>query len=830
MSVLIGILAAALGVALAVHLRRRHSESAGRYRTLLEQSEERYSDLFANSPIGLYRTTPDGQILLANPALLRMVGCVSFEELASRNIETGDFEPHYSRQEFKSSLERAGEILGREELWTTRDGRTIAVRESARAVRDHSGAVLYYEGTVEDVTGRKLAEDALAEANSKLEAVMRQSPLAIVTTDPDGNVASWNPSAEGMFGWNQEEVRGRALPCARNERDLRRRIDACRRGEALPASEQIAVRKDGTDLDVSIWTGAMRDASGALAGIVCMVADNTERKRQELLLLDSERRYRDLIEHANDVIYSIDLEGHFTSMNPAGAHLTGYTQAELLEMNLAELLEPEQIGRVRQRIQEKLAGAPPGTFELSCRTRDGRPLAIEIISRLLFADGVPVGLQAIGRDSTERKKWAERLEQYAEELKNKNTDLSDALDRACEAAEAKNRFFANMSHEIRTPLNGVVGMTELLLDTSLTTEQREYCDTLKGSAEGLLAVVDNLLDISKIKTGRLEIRRAPFDFGRVIGAVADLLRPEALRKHLALTCSTDERLPRMVVGDEARLRQVITNLAANAVKFTERGEVKLQLRVDNEADRTVTVVCTVEDTGIGISREDASRIFQNFAQADTSTTRKYNGAGLGLAISTQLVEMMGGRLEFESEPGRGSRFWFGVTLEKHADACPQTDTGAGLRILDDGIRRKNAGTARILLAEDNEVNQRLTLRMLERSGYQADVVPNGLRAVAEVLTGRYDLVLMDIHMPEMDGFNATREIRRREGGDRHTPVIAITARAMAGDRERCLAAGMDDYVSKPVRRKELTGAIERWLRRPGRSADPLPEPAQHPLQ
>jgi CheY-like chemotaxis protein/anti-sigma regulatory factor (Ser/Thr protein kinase) len=311
----------------------------------------------------------------------------------------------------------------------------------------------------------------------------------------------------------------------------------------------------------------------------------------------------------------------------------------------------------------------------------------------------------------------------------------------------------------------------------------------------------------------------------VIGAVAELLRPEALKKHLALTCSTDERLPRMVVGDEARLRQVIANLAANAVKFTDRGEVKLQLRVDNEADRTVTVVCTVEDTGIGISREDASRIFHNFVQADTSTTRKYSGAGLGLAISTQLIEMMGGRLEFESEPGRGSRFWFGVTLEKHADACPQTETGAGLRIPDDGIRRKDAETVRILLAEDNEVNQRVTLRMLERSGYQADVVPNGRRAVAEVLTGRYDLVLMDIHMPEMDGFDATREIRRREGSDRHTPVIAVTARATAGDRERCLAAGMDDYVSKPVRRKELTGAIARWVKRPGRSADSLPEPA-----
>jgi len=499
MSVLIGILAAALGVALAVHLRRRHSESAGRFRELLEQSEERYRDLFANIPIGIYRTTPDGRILLANPALLRMLACVSFEDLASRNIETGDFEPHYSRHEFKSLLERDGEILGREDWWTTRDGRTIAVRESAQAMRDRSGAVLYYEGTVEDVTARKRAEEALAEANSKLEAVMRQSPLAIITTDPDGNVASWNPSAERMFGWSQEEVRGRALPIARDERDLRRRIDACRRGDVLPAFEQIVVRKDGTYLDVSIWTGAMRDASGALTGIVCLIADNTERKSQEMLLLDKERRYRDLLEHANDLICSIDLDGNFTSVNPASARLSGCTQAELLKMNLSELLGPGETEHVRQRIQEKLAGAPPRTVEVSCHTGDGRPLQLEITSRLLFADGIPVGLQAIGRDITERKKWAGRLEQYAEELKRKNTDLSHALACAREAAEINSRFFADMSHEIRTPLNGVVGITKLLLATSLTTEQRGYCETLKSSAEGLLAVIDNLLDISKIK-------------------------------------------------------------------------------------------------------------------------------------------------------------------------------------------------------------------------------------------------------------------------------------------------------------------------------------------
>ena len=756
----------------------------------LERSEERYRNLFENAPIGIYRASPDGRILIANPALVRLLGYDSFEQLAARNLEREGFEPYYRRQDFKAQLERDGEILGQEAAWATRDGRRVAIRENSRAVRDSDGAVVYYEGTVEDVTERKRAEAALAEARSKLETVIRQSPLAVVTLDADGKVRSWNPGAERLFGWAEAEVLGARSPAFL--------------GDLPHGHEHQAFRKDGSVVDVSVWHALLRGAAGQMSGAVFLVADNTDRMQAQAKLSESERRYRDLFENANDIVLSVDLEGRFTAVNHTAQRVSGYSRDELLAMNMADLLVPDDVGRVRELVSGMLAGVSVGQYGLTAIAKDGRRLELEIASRLIFENGRPLGFQSIARDVTERKESERRMEQYARALSRKNDELSEALETARQATEAKSRFLANMSHEIRTPMNGVLGMTELLLETDLDPAQRDCAATVKRSAEALLVLINEILDLSRIEAGKLELHPEPFDLGKLVAWIVGMLEVQARPKGVAFRCTIDDAVPRLLCGDPVRFRQVLDNLAANAVKFTERGQVAVGVGIEGETAGTVTIRCTVEDTGIGISADQMPRLFHSFSQADSSTTKRYGGAGLGLAISKQLVEMMGGSIGCESRPGEGSRFWFTATLGKVCEAPRPAESAPEPR-----ARCRSGG--HILLAEDNEINRRIALRLLERAGYRASAVANGRLAVTEVLGGAFDAVLMDVHMPEMDGFEATAEIRRVENGCRHTPVIALTARAMTGDRERCLEAGMDDYLTKPVRRDELIAVLDRWV-------------------
>jgi PAS domain S-box-containing protein len=802
MLVLTAFLAVALlgAVSLAVYFRLRPAEPA--------QGDAHYRDFFEDAPVGIYRTTPDGRILMANPALIWMLGYGSLEELQTRNLERDDVFVRYARAEFKASLERAGELLGREDLWYTHDGRVIAVRENVHVVRDASGAVLYYEGMVDDISEKRQAEAALAQANAKLEAVVCHSPLAVVTTDSAGRVTSWNASAEQMFGWPERELLGEHLPILSDCWEMEDWLADCRAGKLMQGEEWTVARKDGARVEISVWTTAVRDDAGELTGVVSMIADNTERMRSQEQMRESEERYRDLFENANDIVFSLDLKGNLVSVNKAGELASGCTRAELLRMSIVDILAPSERQRATQELEQRLAGAPSRMIELLCRRKDGSPLYLELTGRLVFHEGRPAGLQGIARDITERKAWQRKREEYSAELRSKNQELSEALAAAREATEAKSRFLANMSHEIRTPMNGVVGMTELLLGTPLSAEQREYADTVKASAESLLLILNDILDISKIEAGRMELYEALFDVRELVVGVMALARPAAQRKNLELGFQVDDGIPALVRGDDTRLRQVLANLVSNAVKFTERGSVSVRLAVEGRGPDTVTVFCTVEDTGIGIPSGQALRLFDSFTQGDSSTTRKYGGTGLGLAISRQLIEMMGGQIGFDSEPGHGSRFWFRVRLGREPESTPRAEVPATATPPAAAPPR----SARILLADDNEVNRRIALRMLERAGFQAEAVPDGKCAVDAVRTGRFDLVLMDVHMPEMDGFEATRTIRRMADGVGRTPVIAMTARAMAGDREKCLDAGMNDHISKPVRREELVGAIERWLR------------------
>jgi PAS domain S-box-containing protein len=531
-------------------------------------------------------------------------------------------------------------------------------------------------------------------------------------------------------------------------------------------------------------------------------------------LRSSESRFRRLFENVLEGVYQTSSDGHILIANPALVRMLGYqSEEEFKRVNV----EADLYARPEERAVFLRAFERDGELrnvELRLRRKDGEVITVLENGRRLtdpatgqtYYEGTLTDITGRKRAEQELRNHARkleqaqgRLEQQASLLVQQSEELRQARDAALEASRLKSEFLANVSHEIRTPMNGVIGMTSLLLETNLSDEQRDYATTVRRSAEFLLSIINDILDFSKVEAGRMSLQRTGFSLRQTVAHAMQLLAHSAAQKGIELSWSVDDGVPDALRGDAGRLSQVLINLAGNAIKFTESGYVRVRWAVAAADAMGVSLRCEVSDSGIGISPESQSIVFQPFTQVDGSSTRRHGGTGLGLAICKQIIELMGGDIGVESELEKGSTFWFQVRLETQPVAAPITPA----------ISPSNR--ADILVAEDNVINQRVATALIERRGYRADVVSNGQEALDALLRQSYALVLMDCQMPVMDGFEATREFRKRESQARRTPVIAMTAHAMSGDRERCIAAGMDDYLSKPVLPEDLDRIFERWL-------------------
>jgi PAS domain S-box-containing protein len=546
-----------------------------------------------------------------------------------------------------------------------------------------------------------------------------------------------------------------------------------------------------------------------------------ERELAEQALRASENQFRSVTESANDAIIIADLEGRILRWNEAAHRYFGYREEEALGQPVAMLIPPRLRGAHETAVARLRAGGLPRlidrTLEVQGLHKNGTEVPLEIsLSTWCSDDGTYYS--GILRDITERQRAEQELQ------------------RAKEAAEVGNRakgdFLANMSHEIRTPMNAVIGMTGLLLDTPLDERQREFVETIRISGDHLLTVINEILDLSKIESGHLELEASHFDVRRCVEEAVELIAPRALEKGLALRQRIAADVPPLVSSDAGRLRQVLVNLIDNAVKFTERGTVDVEVAArapeHGDAGRAVCELhFLVRDTGFGIPSREFERLFEPFTQADASVTRRFGGTGLGLTISKRLCERLGGRIWVESEVGQGSTFHF--TIAVHVEAAPDF-APAALRPApsrDHAARPVDAAKLRILLAEDNAVNQKVARLLLEQLGYTSvDVAGNGIEVIAALERQSYDVVLMDVQMPEMDGIDATHWIRGR--WKRAPKIIAMTAHALAGDRERCLIAGMDGYLAKPIQSAELAAELSRVCATP-ESAVARPTASDRPL-
>jgi|GEM_PF-589258 len=902
---------------------RKKAESAAR------ASEERYQAIFNNAAIGIDVVDSHGVVMQANTSLGRMLG-YSEEELRDRSIIdlTHPEDAHKSRDQLRLLTSNQLDSYRLEKRYVRKDGEVFWADLSVSAIRGEQGEYEATIGVISDITDRKNAEAALQESELRYRSIVENAGEAILIVQ-DGKVRFANPQALEWFGYSEEELKSRAYEDFVFIQD--HELVVTRRFETLwyrrPAHNVVfrVVRSNGelmwaeANLAPVVWRGR--------PAVLVLLEDITQRKKTAEELQQASEFQQLLLATAATAIFTIDAQQAVTDVNEEFCRVTGYTREEVIGRKCYDLFgQPCTHDCVLFGVERK---EQVFRQQFVIYAKDGRQLNVLKNSTLLRDQGGDVAGGVVSLVDV--------------------TELTEARSAAEQASRAKSEFLANMSHEIRTPMNAIIGMTDLALNTELTSEQREYLDAVRISAHSLLSIINDVLDFSKIEAGKLELVDEDFNLRDFLGDIMSGLAGEAHAKGLELACRIRPEVPGDLVGDSARLRQVIVNLLSNAIKFTQSGEIVVRVEEESGTDEAVNLHFQVSDTGIGIPQDKQGAIFTAFEQVDGSMTRTYGGTGLGLAISTQIVALMKGRIWVESRLGQGSSFHFvvplglgkpaptpaisydpaslkdlpvlvvddnatnrhilaetlsnwgmrpstvesgsaaldmlfkaarngqlfvlalidcmmpemnGLELAQRIRSEPNlpaprlimlTSAGVGGDIGDcmaagfsatlpkpvrpsslfDAILNalcttkeeglcpmptppqapaRSARRLDILLAEDNPINRKLAVRLLEKMGHTVTVAENGRQAVSALERHGFDLVLMDVQMPELDGLDATRTIREQEvATGRHVPIVAMTAHAMKGDRERCMEAGMDDYLSKPINAAELFNAIEKLI-------------------